>query len=66
VAACGYVKAQDSDPLWDDTIYAGGHFYMMGSVMRTGLLSLDAITGIIKAWSPRVPCCSGNLGMWAL
>ena len=39
----------------------------MGSVVRTRLLSLDAITGIIRAWSPQVPCCdSGHLGVWAL
>jgi hypothetical protein len=53
--------------VWDDTVYAGGHFYLMGGVVRTRLLDLDAATGTIKSWTLHVPCCSpGNLGVWTL
>jgi hypothetical protein len=53
--------------VWGDTVYAGGHFYWMGGLVRTRLLDLDAATGTIKSWTPHVPCCSpGNLGVWAL
>jgi hypothetical protein len=37
-----------------DTIYVGGAFTRMGSVVRRGLAAFDAATGALTAWNPAV------------
>jgi hypothetical protein len=45
------------------TVYAGGHFDMIGGSPRDNLAAFDAATGSLKAWAPPV---SGSHGVWTL
>jgi len=38
----------------DNTVYVGGSFTQIGSVVRVGLLALDATSGALTTWNPRV------------
>jgi len=51
--------------VWDDTVYAGGHFAQMGGLVRKRLVEVDANTGQIGPWAPDIPT-NGGLGVWAL
>ena len=44
-----------------DTIYLGGEFQKVGTTTRFNLAAIDANTGALKAWNPRVNCCVKTL-----